>query len=245
MNEILQELWLGDKEIKVFLYLVEYGVSPASEVAKHIWIPKSTINFLADNLWKRWILKKSFRKKTGYYEADISSFEENILSDMERKQTLLDALIPELKEKNKNIISKPKILFFDGLDACKKEYLKLLKTKDKVFYEFWAHGDLAEAFGNDFMNDFINQRVKKKIFCDSIWSNSQVENNLQKLDEKHYRRLKIFDTDIGEIKSSISIYDDNVMILNLGSVCTWVCIQNREFAVTMKTIFLISQKSDN
>ncbi len=245
MRDILQEFWLNDKEIKVFLYLVEYGISPASEVSNHIDIPKSTINFLADNLWKRGILKKSFRKKTGYYEADISSFESNILSDMERKQDLLTKLIPELKEKNKNTIFRPKILFFDGEEACKKEYLKLLKTKDKVFYEFGAHRDLAEAFWEDFMNSFIEKRVKQKVFCDSIWSSWEVENALQKLDKEHYRRLKIFDNDIGNITSSISIYDDNVMILNLWNTCTWVCIENKQFAETMKTIFLISQRSSN
>jgi len=245
MKSELQELGLNEKEVKVFLYLIEYGVSAASEISKHIWIPKSTINFLADNLWKRGILKKSFRRKTGYYEADISSFESNILSDLEKKQTLLYQLVPELREKNKNIISKPKISFFDGVEACKNEYLKLLKVQDKVFYEFGAHRDLAEAFWDDFMSDFIHQRVKKKVFCDSIWSSWEVENALQKLDEEHYRRLKIFDNDIGNITSSISIYDDSVMILNLWSSCTWVCIENREFAETMKTIFLISQKSGN
>ena len=245
MKNVLQEFYLNEKEIEVFLYLIEYGNSPASEISRSIWHPKSTVNFLADNLWKRWILKKTFRKKTGYYEADISSFESNILSDMERKQLLLQKLIPQLKKKNKNIISKPKILFFDGVNACKKEYLKLLKVQEKVFYEFGAHQDLTKAFWDDFMNDFIDQRIKKKVFCDSIWSSWEVEDALQKLDKEHYRRLKIFDKDIWNISSSITIYDDNVMILNLWSSCTGVRIENREFAETMKTIFLITQKSQN
>ena len=243
MKEKLQELWFNEKEAEVFIYLIEYWVSAASEVATHVDFPKSTVNFLADNLWKQGIVKKSFRKKTGYYEVDIIVFEEKILSDIDIKKSVLLDIIPELKEKNKNIISKPKILFFDGEDACKQEYLRILKVKDKVFYEFGAHRDLAEAFGDDFMNDFIAQRVKKKVFCDSIWSSWEVEENLQKLDREHYRSLKIFDKNIWDIRSSISIYDDNVFILNLWSVCTWVKIENREFAETMKTIFFISKNS--
>ena len=243
MKEKLQELWFNEKEAEVFLYLIEYWISAASEVATHVSFPKSTVNFLADNLWKQGMVKKSFRKKTGYYEVDIQAFEDKIISDIDTKKSVLLDIIPELKEKNKNIISKPKILFFDGEDACKQEYLRILKVKDKVFYEFGAHRDLAEAFGGDFMNDFIAQRVKKKVFCDSIGSSWEVEESLQKLDTEHYRSLKIFDKNTWDIRSSISIYDDNVLILNLWCVCTWVKIENREFAETMKTIFLISKNS--
>jgi sugar-specific transcriptional regulator TrmB len=53
MNEKLSSLGLNQKEMQVYMYLVEYGISAASEVARHIAIPKSTVNFLADSLWKK------------------------------------------------------------------------------------------------------------------------------------------------------------------------------------------------
>jgi predicted DNA-binding transcriptional regulator len=61
MKEKLIELWFNKKEVEVYLYLIEFDISPASEIGKHLDYPKSTINFLADNLWKRGVLKKSFR----------------------------------------------------------------------------------------------------------------------------------------------------------------------------------------
>lgn len=243
MKEKLVQLWLNEKESEVFLYLVEYGISAASEIATHIKFPKSTVNFLADSLWKQWVVKKSFRKKTGYYEADIPAFQENILSNISLKKDILQEIIPELKDKNRNVISKPKILFFDGEQACKQEYLKILQVQDKVFYEFGAHKDLTKAFGKDFMDVFISKRVEHNIFCDSIGSSGEVEENLKKSDNQHYRSLKIFEKDIWEIHSSISIYDDNVLILNLKDTCVGVKIQNIEFSETMKTIFLIAKKS--
>jgi sugar-specific transcriptional regulator TrmB len=71
MIEKLQSLGMNEKEAKVYLYLVEYGISGASEIAKHLGFPKSTVNFLADTLWKNGYLSKSIRSNTHYYEADI------------------------------------------------------------------------------------------------------------------------------------------------------------------------------
>ena len=140
MRQKLLELWFNDKEIKLFLYLVEFWISPASEIARNILFPKSTVNFLADNLWKKWILKKSFRWKTGYYEADIFSFEKNLLQELENKKNILEKIIPELKEKNKNTFDRPKVflffsfnsgiifskIFFLFSNSCNKFFSKLL-----------------------------------------------------------------------------------------------------------------------
>jgi hypothetical protein len=53
------------------------------------------------------------RVKTGYYEADISNLEKIINSEIENKKNILNLIIPELKEKSKNNISRPKIIFID------------------------------------------------------------------------------------------------------------------------------------
>ncbi len=241
IQEKLKILWLNIKEINVYVYLIEYWISAASEIAHAIEIPKSSVNFLADNLWKRGILTKSFRGKTGYFEADISSLKQAVLWELSSKEKALEKLIPILEEKNKNIISKPKINFIDGVENCKKEYLELL-TVEK-FYEFGAHEDLKNAFGQKFMKDFIDKRVDKSIFCDSIWTDWNTEINLQKLDAQQKRELKIFSAEkFWKIRSSIAIYSNKVLILNLKWAFTGVLIENKEFAQTMKTVFLICSK---
>ncbi len=241
MRQYLETFWLNTKEIEVYVYLSNYGVSPASEIAKNLGLPKSSINFLADNLWKRGILKKSCRWKTWYYEIDVGMFEETFTQELSNKQQALQKILPILKEKNKNSISKPKILFIDWVDQCKKYYQQLLNYE--IFYEFGAHSDLVEAFWEEFMNNFMDQRVKRNVFCDSIWSDWERERQLQKLDTKHFRKLKIFPEALfWEINSSISVFDNKVLILNLKGISTGVLIENRELSETMKTIFMIAKR---
>lgn len=61
MEKDLARIGLNPKEAKVYLYLVEYGTSPASEIAKNCTFPKSSVNFMADSLYKRGLLRKSLR----------------------------------------------------------------------------------------------------------------------------------------------------------------------------------------
>jgi hypothetical protein len=54
---------------------------------------------------------------------------------MSEKQKFLQETIPMLTLMNQNVKSKPKIVFFDGEENCKKAYLELLESEG-VFYEF-------------------------------------------------------------------------------------------------------------
>lgn len=89
------------------------------------------------------------------------------------------------------------------------------------------------------MRIFITERVRKGIFCDAIVTKGDIEELLHRDDEKESRNMRIFDTTFGKIGSSVSIYDNKVLILNLADTYTGVRVENQEFAETMKTIFRI------
>lgn len=242
MKEKLIELGFNKKEVEVYLYLVKFWVSSASEIWRRLEYPKSSVNFLADNLWRKWILKKSFRWKTGYYEADISNLEKIILDEIKNKKNILENIIPLLKKEIKTNISRPKIIFIDGLDNCKKSYLEILKTK-KEYLEIWAHKDLEKAFWEDFMNNFIKSRIKNNLICNAISNNWKVEKRFENKNLEEYRKLDLFDENIfWKIHSTIAIYQNKVLILNLNWNHSWVLIENKEFYETMKTVFKIAKK---
>jgi sugar-specific transcriptional regulator TrmB len=247
MKEELLELGLNKKEIEVFLYLINFWISSASEVANKLGYPKSSINFLADNLWKRGILKKSFRWRTGYYEADIWNLEETILDEISNKKDILNLIIPVLKEKSKNTFERTKIIFIDWIESCKKEYFKIIdfweSTKwEKEYFEIWAHWDLENAFWEEFMNNFIKLRIKSNLICNVLSNNWKIEKRFSNKDYKELRKLKLFEESIfWKIYSTVAIYDNKVLILNLNWKNSWVLIENKEFYETMKTVFKISK----
>lgn len=237
MIQNLLDLGFSEKEAKVYLYIVTYGVSAASEIASHLSLPKSTANFIADTLWRWGYLERSQRSNTYYYEANLDLLETKVQEDILHKSRFLSGSLYKLREINKHIVSKPKITFIDGVESCKVAYRELLKVK--VFYEFGAHEDLVHTFGQDFMDEFIRERVRFGVFCDSIGTVGPLESLLQERDKAEMRHLLLFPKEYGHIWSSIAIYDDTVLILNLWESTSWVRIENKNFSETMKTIFTL------
>ena len=95
------------------------------------------------------------------------------------------------------------------------------------------------------MNDFIRERIRRGIFCDSLGTESEVTTSLHEKDIEEMRSLSISRASFGNIHSSIAIYKDKVLILNLSETPTAVSIRNREFAETMKTIYSLAKKGSN
>lgn len=90
--------------------------------------------------------------------------------------------------------------------------------------------------GDDFMNAFINERARRKVFIRPICPRNKTHIHYEKLDKKQARELKMFDPKQGAIYSSITIFEDKVILLNLHQDAFAILIQNKEVAETLKTL---------
>jgi sugar-specific transcriptional regulator TrmB len=235
MKNLLHSLGFTTKETEAYLALIEFGNQPASIISKKTGYPKSTVLFLFDNLLKKGYIRKSNKGRIQYFYAspkDLKTAKEKQLND--EKKALNDA-IPLLEEFKTPFSSEPKVTFYDGTEGCKKAYSMLLESSTEVL-EFGAHGDLVEKFGEDFMNDFISGRVKNKIFLKAIAKQDEVHKKLSKMDKKQLRAIQFYPSDKGTLYSSIAIFEDKVLLLNLYQDAFAILIENKEVAETLKTI---------
>lgn len=236
MKNLLLNLGFNEKETKVYLALLEFGLQPASVIAKKVGFPKSTVLFLFENLVKVGFVRRSNRGRVQYFYADPKDLEKAKNDQFEKEKSSLAEVLPLLKEFKNPYSSEPKVTFFEGIDGCKKAYSLILESKGEVL-EFGAHGDLVDKFGKDFMDDFIKKRVKNKIFLKAIAKKDFVHKDLLKSDKKHLRKIEFYPDSKGTLYSSITIFDEKVLLLNLYQDAFGILIENKEVAETMKTIF--------
>ena len=239
MLDLLKKLGLNSKQIDVYLALLELGSQPASVIAKKINLPKSTVLFLLDQLDQKGIVLKSYKGKTQFFYADIKDLSKSIKQAQKIQNDALEELLPLLNEFKSPFTSKPKLNFYQGVENCKKAYLQILETQGE-FLEFGNHKDLVEKFGKKFMDNFISQRIKLNITNQSISNLDSTHTSLLESSKNQKRKLKLVPESLGNLYSSICIYDDKVLILNLHSDSLGILIQNAQFAMTMKTIFKLS-----
>lgn len=243
MIEQLIALGLSNKEAHVYLALLELGSQPASVIAKKTGYPKATVLFLFDNLYKKGYIQRSQKGRIFYFYADPKDLEIEKIKEIEKQQNALATTLPTLREFKNPFTSPPKILFFDGMNGCKKAYSLLLESKTSI-YEFAAHHDLIKM-GADYMKNFIKERSQRKIFIHAIANDSELHGDFLKKDKFQHRELKLFSSKIGNLYSSIDIFENKVLLLNLYQDCFAILIENKEVAETLKTIHHLVSKSKN
>ncbi|OGJ51749.1 hypothetical protein A2335_03025 [Candidatus Peregrinibacteria bacterium RIFOXYB2_FULL_32_7] len=235
MKNLLQKLGFNSKEINVYLALLEFGTQPASVIARKTNYPKSTVLFLFNNLIKQGYVRKSNKGRTQYFYVDPEDLKKAKEQELHEQQKILKKTIPLLKEFKTPFSSEPKVTFYEGIDGCKKAYLKLLESKTEIL-EFGAHSDLVSKFGEEFMSEFINLRVKNKIYLKAISKKDKIHKKLSKFDKKHLRKIQFYDPKKGNLYSSIAIFENKVLLLNLYRDAFAIFIENDEVAETLKTI---------
>lgn len=235
MLERLIKLGFSEKEAQVYLALLEFGMQPASVLAKKTFFPKATIHFLCDNLVKKGYVRRAQKGRTQYFYADPNDLEKAQNEELKRKKEALSNVLPLLKEFKNPFTSMPKVTFFEGMDGCKKAYSTVLDSKSDIL-EFAAHDDLTKM-GEKFMNDFMNERAKRNLHINVLCPANETHKKYKSLNAKQKRTMRMFSTKKkGEIYSSIDIFEDKVLLLNLYQDSFAILIENKEFAETMKTI---------
>lgn len=234
MIDQLIPLGFSQKEATVYLALLEFGTQPASVIAKKTGYPKSTVLFLFDDLLKKSFIRKSQKGRVQYFYAAPEDLYQQKMATLKKEENQLEKTFPLLKEFKSPFTSPPKLQFFEGIDGCRKAYLMLLQSITPID-EFAAHDDLLKM-GEDFMKNFVKERVRRKIFLKAICKKTPIHDAFKKKDKQQRRQLKMFSAEFGHLYSSIDIFENKVLLLNLYQDAFAILIENKEVAETLKTI---------
>jgi sugar-specific transcriptional regulator TrmB len=239
MHELLKKLGFTQKETAVYLNLLKLGNQPASTMAKKLKMPRATALFILENLTKRGYLLKSKKGRTQYYFADPLELKKAKLKQLESEREALEEVTPMLENFKNPYTKPPKITFFEGIDGCKKAYNTLLTSQTEI-REFATHLDL-EKMGINFMADFIEKRAKNGVFMKDICVDNKVHRDFKNKDKEHLRDSKLYDPKIGTFYSSISVYENKTVILNLYNDPFAIIIESEQVAETMNTIHKLAR----
>jgi sugar-specific transcriptional regulator TrmB len=241
MNKsILKKIGLNDKEINIYLCLLENGAMSVREVAEFTKINRGTGYD---------ILKKlSDLEIVSYYSADtkqkfIAEDAEKLLKVVLRKEKelketkkSLDSLIPELKSLQDKNGFQPTSKLFEGKKGIKiilEDLLKsmsLIKELEREYYIYsakFSSNDIYEAFP-----DFTKKRIKNKIKVKAI---SLAEGgSLSGLDERRWLGTN------DESATFIILYNGKSAYISRDSKGgpVGVLIENKLIYETQKSIFL-------
>ncbi len=235
---ILKKLELGDKEIKIYLTLLEYGAISVRGLAELSKINRGTAYDILKKLQEQGLVSFYHEETKQKFVAENPSKLLDLLrqkeSDLHKTKGGLEELIPELSLLQDRGDKHPTSKLYEGHKGVKYILEDVLETmvnsKTKEYYIYSAT-ELSEDM-NKAMPDFSKARIRKKISVKAI---SLAEGGkTHGLDERRW--LGTHD----KSATVIIIYDNKCAFISRDAkgAPVGVIIENENIYETQKLIFL-------
>lgn len=247
---VMRQLKLNDKEIRVYLSLLESGASSAQNIARSTSIPRSTVYQRLENLKDLGFVNFEVGENGKVFRAvKPDKLKEIIDKRVEKSKKLADdfsKILPELESIYHPKETKAKIMHFEGIKGLQRMiYNYEMEAKSKNIYGYTTNR-IERILGKEFIKKYHRKFIQKNYRDHFIISDSKENKDYISLLKSDKFRLynekrievKVLPTKMFDPKVSISIYDDKYSIsLMKGGKPFGVLIQNQEIADHQMDIF--------
>ena len=220
IQQLLKQLGFGEKEIAVYIAILQKGKVSASEVAKITGINRTTVYSTAKELIKRGVISEDLGGSTRYLVAlplkDLKLLLEKEEKELEKKKSAVEKAIKELRTLAKDAkYSVPKIVFVDEKDLEKHLY-KQTKTwnnsilkSDGVWWGFQDHTFVKHY--QKWIDWFWTTATPKGVVLKLLSNKSSVEKTMKK--KKYSKRQIKFWSDTKQFTATTWVGGDYLIMI--------------------------------
>jgi sugar-specific transcriptional regulator TrmB len=241
LEKYLQDIGFSDKEATVYLALLQVDSSSVLDLAKRTKIKRPTVYVILGSLAKKGLVTETTVGKKVHYHAESP---ERLATYIERQKVALDDqmrqlkdVIPQIKSIQREGGEKPTVQYFEGKEGVFMMHEIVHESDDRTDtgYVLYSRDLLDQVFPQEERGKFKAKRLAKGIKNKVLYTYTQGElastddSDRIKVDEKRY-----------PFTCDISIFKDKVAISILGRKVSGIYIQSKDFAETLKSLFLIA-----
>lgn len=203
--EVLKELGLSEKEIKIYLAGLKLGLANVSSYADKASLPRTTTNDLLKSLKEKGIAGYVIKSGVRYFSV-VSPKE--LLEKLREKENKLAEILPDLDKLKKVAIEKPEVEFYHGLEGFKTVTNDLLKVGNSTIYAYVSESNLQ--YLPIFHLQFRRRRKERKIKVKVLTEKSKLTEDLKKKDKEELRETRFLDKVMKKSDTSFFIYGDKI-----------------------------------
>jgi sugar-specific transcriptional regulator TrmB len=227
----LKDIGLNEKEAALYAAGLELGECSIQELAKEANIKRPTAYRIMEELENKGLFSKVAKGKKYYYQAEDP---ETIFGLYKTRQEAFARLLPELRMLHSKDGKLPKVRFYHGLEGLKAMYLESLNAKETIV----GYGSIDDIWGlsREFIDDYMKERIKKKIHVRGIVPSTVESQEFAKLNPAQMRELVLVPKGSFPMTNEINIYDNKVAIFSFREQ-VGVIIESQDIADSQKAIF--------
>lgn len=232
ISSSLLKIGLTKSETKIYLYLLEQGISTPPQIAKGTKIQRTnTYNVLRSLTDKSLIKAQTVSSRKAYIARDP----ETLVTEVEQKKKAITKLVPELRMLYKAQVHKPQIQFFEGWEEVKNVYISCLEAKQII--SAGSPGQLMQTDPKFFA--WYNKALSKKkvIYYDIINTASKKTIPETKKFLGQLYQAKVIPAKFQSIPTDILVWNDKVAIISLDQPIFGTVLVNANVAKSFEIIF--------
>lgn len=246
LTELLKKLGFSAKECRVYIASFKLGPQPASVIARKLKMNRVTIYIILKNFVSRGFAKMIVKGGVQFFSVisprELANYTETKSEEWKALSNEFLKNIPKFLQYNQYSQALPKVSFYEGIEGIKEVYNNTLSGGHEIL-GFLTVERIPKELKDYFKNVYIPKRVKKKIKCRMILSDSRRAQRYTKSDRKYLRKTYILPKKHMPFETEISIYgkDCVAIIAFTRTDSNAVVIQNKRVYNTCKSIFLFCE----
>lgn len=236
-NMVLQKLLeagLNGREAKVYLALLELGEANLAEISKKSKIKRSTVYDMLDLLKEKGLVSQTRLKKRPIYYAENPA---KMLETLESKRKSLEDAMPELTSIMNLLDRKPKMRYFEGIDAVKEIFEDTLRTPDSEILTWFPYPylNLGEGY---FWKRYNPERLKKKIWMRALAPDNKENREVAEKAKDFLMNTRfVSDNSFSKFDIEIKIYGDSKIGIISYQEDLGIIIESKKIFEGFKAIF--------
>jgi HTH-type transcriptional regulator, sugar sensing transcriptional regulator len=231
----LQQLGLTKNEAKLYLAALEFGPATIAHLAKKSNVQRTTIYEFIEQMINKGIIIKTVSGKRNLYASASPKYLENLI---EKQKSIIKSLMPELLSLAEKSPHKPIIRVFEGIDGIKKVFQDTLnQPPESVIKYFASYKESFEAMSTTYMTNYVNRRVKNRIYSKGILRSDEYEKKHTKENKKELRESISLPEKEFPITHNVMIYQNKISIISFGQEKFSVILESQQIADSQRAIF--------
>lgn len=236
IERVLEQSGLSEKEVKVYLALLELGSASVQVIARKADVKRPTAYLVLDELEQRGLVSIIPQKKALY----TAESPERLVRDLHKRQETVKRFLPDLLALYNAKKDKPKVQLFQGEQGVKQVYEKIFESSAVDFF-----GTVQEV--DRMIPQSLEQFVKKvqqcklpvrEILTDSVADKEYAR--VSRVTANHQVRLLASGM---EFPTDSAIFGDHVVFFSFHPQIFCVMITSREISSSLKTLFELAWRS--
>lgn len=237
--EILKGVGLTEPQARTYLKLLELGEASPPELAEELGETRTNMYSILEQLQAKNIaLRLDSGKKLVYRPAhpiNISTYVErrrNVILNWEYK---LNSVIPGMVKTYFATTEQPAVRFFQGREALERIYEEIIDDRQDLIAIIPEQEH--EFMGEKFIDDFVKQRVKKKLKAHILVPKLPNHKYNLRNDKAHLIVRHWYSPELYSAPVEINIYGDKVAYLSFGNEVFGTIIHSPQIAQAMRELF--------